>query len=122
MSCNERQGVWARKTEARQHHGRRTDGPRSWSASWLVIEGFDIQAPGVAAPTPAPAFALAPSQMGLFFSSAIFGLALGAVIGGHLSDQIARTRGLVLALTLFGLASLATPLAARPETFSGGWK
>ncbi|MDK1389908.1 hypothetical protein QN224_31750 [Sinorhizobium sp. 8-89] len=42
-----------------------------------VIEGFDLQAAGVAVPKLAPAFGLTPQQIGLFFSSATVGLIFG---------------------------------------------
>ena len=82
-------------------------------ALWLcflaaMIEGFDIQAAGVAAPKLAPALGLTPAQMGMFFSAATFGLIFGAIAGGRIADRFGRRMGLVLALLAFGAFSIAT--------------
>ncbi|GIL41600.1 3-(3-hydroxy-phenyl)propionate transporter MhpT [Roseiterribacter gracilis] len=76
-----------------------------------MIEGFDLQAAGVAAPLLGPAFGLAPEQMGLFFSAATLGLMLGALIGGRIADRLGRKFGLIVALVLFGVCSIATAFA-----------
>lgn len=73
-----------------------------------MIEGFDIQAAGVAAPKLAPALGLTPAQMGMFFSAATFGLIFGAIAGGRIADRFGRRMGLVLALLAFGVFSIAT--------------
>ncbi|MFG1204034.1 MFS transporter [Xanthobacter aminoxidans] len=76
-----------------------------------VIEGFDLQAAGIAAPKIGPAFHMTPQQMGLFFSSATLGLMIGALIGGYTADRWGRRAGLLIALVAFGFASIATILA-----------
>lgn len=73
-----------------------------------IIEGFDLQAAGVAAPKLAPVFGLSPAQMGLFFSSATFGLIFGAIAGGVVADRFGRRFGLCASLLVFGIFSLAT--------------
>lgn len=73
-----------------------------------LIEGFDLQAAGVAAPKLAPVFGLTPGQMGLFFSSATFGLIFGAIFGGIVADRMGRKIGLCLSLFVFGIFSIAT--------------
>lgn len=80
-----------------------------------VIEGFDLQAAGIAAPKIGPAFHMTPQQMGLFFSSATLGLMLGALIGGYTADRWGRRAGLVIALVAFGIASIATIFATSVE-------
>ncbi|WP_041795641.1 MFS transporter [Pararhodospirillum photometricum] len=77
-----------------------------------VIEGFDLQSAGVAAPKLVPVFSLTPNQIGLFFSAATVGLIVGALAGGRIADAWGRRAGLVLSLVTFGLFSLATALAA----------
>lgn len=76
-----------------------------------MIEGFDLQAAGVAAPKLGPAFELTPNQMGLFFSSATFGLIFGALGGGIIADRWGRRAGLSLALVGFGVFSVLTAYA-----------
>jgi len=73
-----------------------------------IIEGFDLQAAGVAAPLLAPAFGLGPAQMGVFFAMATLGLIVGALLGGRIADRWGRKAGLVLALATFGVFSIAT--------------
>lgn len=80
-----------------------------------VIEGFDLQAAGIAAPKIGPAFHMTPQQMGLFFSSATLGLMIGALIGGYTADRWGRRAGLLIALVAFGFASIATILATSVE-------
>lgn len=80
-----------------------------------VIEGFDLQSAGVALPKLAPAFGLGPQQIGLFFSSATFGLIFGALIGGRIADARGRRAGLVISLVIFGIFSLATAMVSTFE-------
>src|SRR4029450_906039 len=71
-----------------------------------VLEGFDIQAMGVAAPRLIPEFGLTPNQMGLVFSFSNIGLVIGAAFGGWLADRGGRERvviGAVAAVRHFEL-------------------
>ncbi|CAH2603930.1 3-(3-hydroxy-phenyl)propionate transporter [Rhodovastum atsumiense] len=92
-------------------------GTRALTLAFLaaMIEGFDLQAAGVAAPRLAPVFGLGPGQMGLFFSAATIGLIFGALGGGHIADRFGRRTGLAISLATFGLLSLATPLVNSVE-------
>jgi AAHS family 3-hydroxyphenylpropionic acid transporter len=76
-----------------------------------VLEGFDIQAMGVAAPRLAPEFGLDPSQMGWLFSISNIGLVFGASLGGVLADQVGRKPVFIASVVTFGVATLATALA-----------
>lgn len=95
----------------------RAGGPRALGLAFLaaIIEGFDLQSAGVAAPSLGPAFGLTPGQMGLFFSAATFGLIFGAMAGGHVADRFGRRAGLALALAVYGACSLATAAATSFE-------
>lgn len=81
-----------------------------------IIEGFDLQAAGVAAPLLVPAMRLAPQQVGLFFAAATFGLIVGSLAGGRIADVYGRRAGLIAALVTFGLFSVATGYARDFET------
>jgi len=76
-----------------------------------VLEGFDIQAMGVAAPRLAPQFALDARQMGWVFSISNIGLVVGASIGGWLADTSGRKPVLMGAVAVFGGFTLGTALA-----------
>lgn len=95
----------------------RHGGRRALTLAFLaaVIEGFDLQAAGVAVPKLAPAFDLTPQQIGLFFSSATFGLIFGALVGGRIADAYGRRLGLVLSLLTFGVFSIATAFTTSFE-------
>jgi MFS transporter, AAHS family, 3-hydroxyphenylpropionic acid transporter len=84
----------------------------------VFCEGIDLQAAGVAAGGIIPEFKPSPDQIGTFFSASTFGLFLGALIGGRLSDSIGRKRVVVTSIVLFGLFSLLTPLARDMQTLS----
>lgn len=75
-----------------------------------VLEGFDIQALGVAAPKLAPEFGLSPAQMGWVFTCGSLGLVLGAALGGRIADRWGRRPTLIAAVLCFGVFTLATTL------------
>lgn len=95
----------------------RHGGGRALTLAFLAatIEGFDLQAAGVAVPKLAPAFGLSPQQIGLFFSAATFGLIFGALAGGRIADAWGRRMGLLLALLTFGVFSIATAFTSTFE-------
>ena len=73
-----------------------------------VIEGFDIQAMGVAAPRLAREFGFQPQQMGWIFSMSNIGLVLGAMFGGWLADKTGRKPVFIAAVATFGAFTLLT--------------
>jgi len=73
-----------------------------------ALEGYDIQAFGVAAPTLVPELGLNPGQQGWAASAAMFGLVAGAFGGGWLSDRTGRKPVLIASVLLFGLCSIWT--------------
>lgn len=77
-----------------------------------ILEGFDIQSAGMAAPRLAPALGLTPDQIGLFFSANSLGMLIGAYLGGWLSDRAGRKSVLVASVLVFGLGSIATGFSA----------
>jgi MFS transporter, AAHS family, 3-hydroxyphenylpropionic acid transporter len=81
-----------------------------------VLEGFDIQAMGVAAPRLAPQFGLVAQQMGWVFSISNVGLVIGASLGGWLADKAGRKPVLMGAVAAFGSFTLATAFASDYET------
>lgn len=80
-----------------------------------VVEGFDIQAMGVAAPRLAPQFGFNPEQMGVIFAISNIGLVIGAGCGGWLADKVGRKPVFIGAVVSFGLFTLLTSLV---DTFN----
>src|SRR6185503_17475226 len=78
-----------------------------------VLEGFDIQAMGVAAPRLIPEFGLSPSQMGLVFSISNIGLVIGAAFGGWLAARVGRKPVFIGAVATFGVFTLGIALASN---------
>ena len=81
-----------------------------------IPEGYDLQAIGVAAPRLIPALHLAKAQTGWAFSASLFGLIVGAMIGGWLADRVGRKPVLVGSVAAFGVFSLATVLSTDFDT------
>ena len=76
-----------------------------------LLEGYDIQAIGVAAPKLIPALGLTPGEAGIAFGGGMAGLVIGALVGGWLADRLGRRQLLAVAVALFGFATLATMVA-----------
>lgn len=77
----------------------------------MLLEGFDIQALGVAAPTLFPILGFDDVQKGWVFSSGQAGVVLGAILGGILSDNMGRRNVLLVFVPIFGIFTLATVVA-----------
>lgn len=73
-----------------------------------AVEGYDIQAFGVAAPKLIPELGLDPSQQGWAAGAAMIGLVLGALIGGWFADRVGRKPVLLVSVATFGVFSVAT--------------
>ncbi len=86
--------------------------------AWLciaiaVLEGFDLQVAGVAAPRFAGPMGLDSDTLGLFFSASTFGLLFGALFGGWVADRLGRISVLAASVFAFGVASILTGLASN---------
>src|SRR5689334_20693863 len=80
-----------------------------------AVEGYDIQAFGVAAPWRIPDLGLDPAQQGWAGSAAMIGLVIGAFAGGWLADRHGRKPVLLGSVAAFGLFSLLTATAHSYE-------
>jgi AAHS family 3-hydroxyphenylpropionic acid transporter len=81
-----------------------------------VLEGFDIQALGVAAPKLAPELGLASSSLGWIFMISNIGLVIGAAFGGRLADRFGRKPVFLASVIAFGLFTVLTALSRTFET------
>jgi AAHS family 4-hydroxybenzoate transporter-like MFS transporter len=76
-----------------------------------LLDGFDLLVIGAAAPAMAVPLHIAPDQMGILFSAALFGHMLGAFGLGPIADRYGRRWVLISSTVLFGLFTLCTAIA-----------
>jgi AAHS family 3-hydroxyphenylpropionic acid transporter len=81
----------------------------------MVIEGFDIQAMGVAAPRLGPELKLSKEVLGQALAGSNIGLVFGAIVGGWLADRLGRKPVLIGAVVLFGVFTLMTMMSKTFE-------
>jgi AAHS family 4-hydroxybenzoate transporter-like MFS transporter len=85
-------------------------------AACLVMDGFDVQAMGYAAPSLARAWGLPSAALGPVFGAGLAGLFAGSLALGMLADRVGRRPVLVGATAAFGLFTLLTAFArTMPE-------
>ncbi|MEN3268877.1 MFS transporter [Pseudonocardia sp.] len=82
----------------------------------MIVDGFDTQSISFAAPAIAATWHVQPSSFGFVFGIGLFGGLIGAITTGVIADRIGRKPTLMITVLLFGLASLATPLADSMTT------
>lgn len=83
---------------------------------WVAFfEGFDLQAPGIAAKGIALTFDLDQVQMGYVFSLGVFGMLFGAFFGGRVADYMGQKKVLMLSIAIFGIFMSITALAPTVE-------
>jgi AAHS family 3-hydroxyphenylpropionic acid transporter len=76
-----------------------------------ALEGYDIQAFGVAAPRLIAEFGLSASMVGVAGGAAMVGLMIGAWAGGSLAERFGTKAVLIGATMAFGACSIATAFA-----------
>ena len=83
---------------------------------WVAFfEGFDLQAPGIAAKGIAATFSLDQVQMGYVFSLGVFGMLFGAFFGGRVADYLGQKKVLMLSIFIFGVFMSITAVAPSIE-------
>ncbi len=73
-----------------------------------LLDGADTQSIGVAAPFIVHALHIRPALLGIVFSAALLGAALGAIGFGALSDRIGRRPLLIASMLIIGAFTLLT--------------
>ena len=83
---------------------------------WVAFfEGFDLQAPGIAAKGIAATFGLDQVQMGYVFSLGVFGMLFGAFFGGRVADYLGQKKVLILSIAIFGVFFSISAVAPNVE-------
>lgn len=83
---------------------------------WVAFfEGFDLQAPGIAAKGIAATYMLDQVQMGYVFSLGVFGMLFGAFFGGRIADYLGQKKVLILSVAIFGIFFSVSAIAPNLE-------
>lgn len=82
------------------------------------IDGYDIQALGLAIPGMATSFGIAPTAFAPALSLSLLGVGLGAIVFGPLADRIGRRPVLIGMLVLIGLSTLGAMFAPSPAVLA----
>lgn len=77
----------------------------------MILDGFDVQAMGYVAPALLEDWGIAKSALGPVFAAGLFGLLLGALLFGALSDRVGRRPVLLTCTLMFASGMLATAAA-----------
>src|ERR1700758_2275022 len=77
-------------------------------AAVLLLDVFDTQASGYAAPALAKEWGLSKGALGPVFSAGLFGLMIGALLFGPLADRVGRKKIIIFSTAAFGIGALAT--------------
>src|SRR5687768_819961 len=77
-----------------------------------LLDGLDLQAMGLAAPSLMREWNVPPAAFATVFSAAPAGMIVGALVLGRLADQLGRKRLIVVATLLFGGCTMITPFAS----------
>jgi len=86
-----------------------------------LLDGFDIQALGLAIPGMAQTFGVAPTSLTFAVSASLIGMALGAMLLGPLGDRFGRKSMMVAFMLLIGLTTIGVITATGP-TQLGIWR
>lgn len=74
----------------------------------MLLDGFDMQALGLAAPVIGKAWHLPRGALGPAFSSGLVGMMIGATVLSSIGDRWGRKRAVVLGALVFGVCALLT--------------
>jgi AAHS family 4-hydroxybenzoate transporter-like MFS transporter len=86
-------------------------GLMAWICTFMLIEGYDMQVVGYAAPAIIKAWHSDKAAFGVVFGAGLGGFMLGATVLGNFGDRFGRKRMIVAGSLLFGLFTLASAWA-----------
>jgi AAHS family 4-hydroxybenzoate transporter-like MFS transporter len=81
----------------------------------MLLDGFDVQAIGFAASAICHDLGIAVDRFGVVFSAGLIGALFGSLLLSPLADHFGRKPMIVLTAGLFGLFTVATPVATSIE-------
>ena len=88
------------------------------ACSVTILDGFDIQIMGLAAPALAKDWAIERSQLAPALAAALLGMAIGGFLLGAYGDRRGRRPALLMSVVCFGLGTLATAFANDVQTLT----
>ncbi|HFZ8993032.1 TPA: MFS transporter [Citrobacter freundii] len=80
----------------------------------IMFDGYDAAVMGFIAPALIEHWGISRAAMGTILGAAMFGVALGALIAGPISDRYGRKRVILLSVLIFSAFSLACAFATTP--------
>lgn len=81
----------------------------------MVLDGFDVQLIGFAAPSLIAAFGIERSALGIALAASVVGMCIGAVAIGPFGDVCGRRPALLLSTAVFGATTLLASMATSIE-------
>ncbi|UTW12808.1 MFS transporter [Marinobacterium rhizophilum] len=88
-----------------------------WCTLIIIFDGYDLVIYGVVLPLLMEQWNLNPYVAGLLGSSALFGMMLGAMSFGMLSDRLGRKKTIMICVVLFSLTTVINGFASTPREF-----
>lgn len=82
------------------------------------LDGYDVQALGLAIPRLSDDFGVAPTTFAAALSGSLIGMAAGAMFLGSLADRFGRRPMLIAMMITIGLTTLGAMFAANPTIFT----
>src|SRR5258707_1022173 len=73
-----------------------------------LVDGFDVVAMSVAAPSLTSEWGITDKQKGFILSAALFGMAIGAALIAPYSDVLGRRKMILLATVMIGASMIVT--------------
>ena len=89
-----------------------------WCALIIIFDGYDLAVVGIALPSIMKDLGVDPTQAGFMVSSALFGMAFGAIFLGTMADRIGRRWSIVVCILLFSLFTAGAGLTRDPLLFA----
>ncbi len=89
-----------------------------WCLLIIIFDGYDLVIYGVALPLLMQEWSLTAVQAGFLASAALFGMMIGAMIFGTLSDKLGRKKTIMICVALFSSFTFFGAFAQNPTQFA----